>query len=81
MSGLGGADITRDGVQILDTTPNHMLLRDGINVIGVVVSSVTLDDDGGEYTCDISTAPPNIESSLTLSVTGTYMCIRIYPSN
>ena len=70
VSGLASAVIRRNGEDILDTTPNHRLLRDGVNIIGVVVSNVTLADDDVEYTCDTPAASPNIKSSLTLNVTG-----------
>ena len=90
LSGLVSAVIRRDGVDITDTTPNHMLLRnDDFDIIGVVVSSITLDDDGIEYTCDAPFAfGDDTESSLTLTVTGTYtyyvhmyvctVCVTVY---
>ena len=53
-----------------------MLLRNGNDIVGVVVSNVTLDDDGVMYTCDVSGAPDEFESSLILNVTGMHTSIR-----
>ena len=67
------ATFTRDGSTIRSDTPNHMFLITGIDVIGVVVSDVTLSDDGVEYICTASGAPFAFESSLILNVTGMYI--------
>ena len=77
VSGLASATITRGGQEITRDTPNHVLLRERVNTIGVVVSNVTLDDDGVEYTCDTGGASDGFESSLILNVTGiaVYICI------
>ena len=49
-----------------------MLLFNGVEVIGVVVSDVTLSYDGVEYACTSSGAALDFESSLTLNAAGTY---------
>ena len=70
---LTSATIARDGNQIRSDTLNHMLLISQSNTVGVVVNNVSLDDNGIVYTCDAAGAPPNFESSLTLSITGMYV--------
>ena len=67
------ATIIRDGDVIRSNTPNHMFLVTGKDVIGVVISDVTLSDDGNEYICTASGAPVAFKSSLTLNVTGMYI--------
>lgn len=70
---LTSATIARDGDRIRSDTPNHMLLTSGSNVVGVNVSNVNLNDNGIEYTCNATGAPPDFKSSLNLSITGTYV--------
>ena len=70
---LTSATIARDGNQIRSDTPNHMLLMSQSNTVGVVVSNVSLGDSGSKYTCNAAGAPPDFESSLTLSITGMYV--------
>ena len=73
VSVLRDALIRRDGEPIETNTPNHMLLRDdGFDIIGVVISNITLNDEV-EYTCDGNGAPNDFLSSLTLNVTGIYL--------
>ena len=74
---LVSANIERGGEPITSGTGNHMLLRDGVDIVGVIVISVSLDDNGVEYTCDATGAPPNFESSLILNVTGIHTCVCI----
>ena len=76
ISRLSGATITRDGEDLTSITPNHMLLRDdNLVIIGVVVNSVTMYDDGIEYTCSTTGAPLDFKSSLILNVTGIHTYI------
>ena len=77
ISALVAAIIARDGDVIESDTPNNMLLFSGIDVIGVVVSDVTLSDDGVEYTYTTSGAALDFKSSLTLNVAGMYVCTYI----
>ena len=64
------AIITRDDVTVTSATPNHRILTSGPNTVGVIVSDVTLADDGVNYSCDAAAAPPDFVSSLILCVTG-----------
>ena len=75
-SELAGAIFKRGDDKVTGSTPNHRILRDGPITIGVLVSNVTLDDDGIKYTCEAA-GNADVVSSLILNVTGTYVCIII----
>ena len=70
--------IIKQDVIIRGDYPNHMLLFNGVELIGIVVSDVALSDDGVEYTCTTSGATLDFKSSLTLNVAGMYARMYIH---
>ncbi|XP_065894540.1 uncharacterized protein [Dysidea avara] len=65
----------RDGDVVNGSTPRHELIRDSMvppRVIGVLVKDIKEDDDGAEYTCTVSHAPDDFNSTIILNVFSKY---------